>query len=228
MFFNCCKQTFHISQACISQRKKRRFNVKSSAYYFYMKKILPDFPITISVICISVALSHTLLKLMVIVLAKVAIKVFFNTTWSHDQCITWLHGLHILTLNHKSYSKSNRTLLQKYVCITYYICITYIFGANLCYKLGQLILLQIRANVVENWGSFVITIWGKCCYKLGQLLQVREVLLQNRAAITNWGKMYYKLRQVLQIRSIITNRGLTVAHVGFVMSIFNVLVLSNN
>ena len=52
------------------------------------------------------------------------------------------------------------------------------------------VLLQIRANVVTNWGRF---------YKLEQ------PLLQNRAAITNWGKMYHKLGQVLQIRAIITN-----------------------
>ena len=65
------------------------------------------------------------------------------------------------------------------------------------YKLGQTLLqigaaslLQIRASVVTNWGSY---------YKLGQ------PLLQNRAAVTNWGKMYYKLGQVLQIRAIITN-----------------------
>ena len=75
-------------------------------------------------------------------------------------------------------------------------------GAALCYyKLGQTLfqigatsLLQIRASVVTNWGSY---------YKLGQ------PLLQNRAAITNWGKMYYKLGQVLQIRAIITNWGIT-------------------
>ena len=69
------------------------------------------------------------------------------------------------------------------------------------YKLGQTLLrigaaslLQIRASVVTNWGSY---------YKLG------ELLLQNRAAITNCGKMYYKLWQVLQIRAIITNWGIT-------------------
>ena len=69
------------------------------------------------------------------------------------------------------------------------------------YKLGQTLLqigaaslLQIRASVVTNWGSY---------YKLGQ------PLLQNRAAITNWGKMYYKLGQVLQIRVVITNWGIT-------------------
>ena len=45
--------------------------------------------------------------------------------------------------------------------------------ANLCYKLGQLFLLQIREKVVINWGSFIITNWGKCCYKLVQLLQIR-------------------------------------------------------
>ena len=69
------------------------------------------------------------------------------------------------------------------------------------YKLGQTLLqigaaslLQIRASVVTNWGSY---------YKLGQ------PLLQNRAAITNLGKMYYKLEQVLQSRAIITNWGIT-------------------
>ena len=61
-------------------------------------------------------------------------------------------------------------------------------------QIGAASLLQIRASVVTNWGSY---------YKLGQ------ALLQNRAAITNWGKMYYKLGQVLQIRAIITNWGIT-------------------
>ena len=68
------------------------------------------------------------------------------------------------------------------------------------YKLGQTLLqigaaslLQIRASVVTNWGSY---------YKLGQ------PLLQNKAAITNWGKMYCKLGQVLQVRAIITNWGM--------------------
>ena len=79
------------------------------------------------------------------------------------------------------------------------------------YKLGQacvtnwssFALVQIRANVVTNWDSFIITNWGSY-YKLGQLL------LQNRAGITNWGKMYYKWGQVLQIRAIITNWGITI------------------
>ena len=68
------------------------------------------------------------------------------------------------------------------------------------YKLGQTLLqigavslLQIRASVVRNWGSY---------YKL------RQPLLQNRAAITYWGKIYYKLGQVLEIRAIITNSGI--------------------
>ena len=50
-------------------------------------------------------------------------------------------------------------------------------GASLCYNLGQLCLSQIRVNVVTNWGSFIITNWGKCCYKLGQLLQVRATVI---------------------------------------------------
>ena len=63
---------------------------------------------------------------------------------------------------------------------------------------GSFALLQIRANVITNRGSFIITNWDKFYNKLGQ------PLLQNRAAVTNWGKMYYKLWQVLQIRAIIT------------------------
>ena len=49
-------------------------------------------------------------------------------------------------------------------------------------QIGEASLLQIRANVITNWGSY---------YKLGQSL------LQNRVIITNWRKMYYKLGQVL-------------------------------
>ena len=71
------------------------------------------------------------------------------------------------------------------------------------YKLGQTLLqigeaslLQIRANVVTNWGSY---------FKLGQSL------IQNRVVITNWRKMYYKLGQVLQIGAIITYWAITCA-----------------
>ena len=60
-------------------------------------------------------------------------------------------------------------------------------------QIGATLLLQIRANVVKNGGSY---------YKLGQLL------LQNTAVITNWGKMYYNLGQVLQIRAIIKSWGI--------------------
>ena len=65
------------------------------------------------------------------------------------------------------------------------------------YKLGQILLqigaaslLQIRASIVTNWGSY---------YKLGQ------TLLQSRLPITNWGKMHYQLGQVLQIMAVITD-----------------------
>ena len=61
-------------------------------------------------------------------------------------------------------------------------------------QIGAASLLQIKASVVTNWGSY---------YKLG------KPLLQNRAAITIWAKMYYKLGEVLQIRAIIINWGIT-------------------
>ena len=105
-------------------------------------------------------------------------------------------------INESRDSMSNRTKSQKYICITNRgKLVLQIVAALFYYKLGQMLLqigaaslLQIRASVVTNWGSY---------YKLGQ------PLLQNRAAITNWGKMYYKLGQVLQIRTIITNWGIT-------------------
>ena len=81
------------------------------------------------------------------------------------------------------------------------------------YKLGQgcvtnwgsLVLLQVTANVVTNW--------GKCCYKLGQLLQFRATVITKQGS-------YYKLGQVLQIRAIIkkyvciTNWGKLVLQIG--------------
>ena len=85
------------------------------------------------------------------------------------------------------------------------------------YKLGQagvtnwgIVLLQIRANVVTNWGSSVITNCSKCCYKLGQLLQIKATIITKWGGFTNWGKMYYKLGQVFLIRTIITNWDITV------------------
>ena len=85
------------------------------------------------------------------------------------------------------------------------------------YKLGQacvtnwgsLHLLQIRANVVKNWGSFIITNQGKCVTNWGSYYKLGQPSLQNRAAITNWGKIYYKLGQIFQIRAIITNWDMT-------------------
>ena len=53
----------------------------------------------------------------------------------HDQWVTWLGRWDTLILNHKGYSKSNRTQLQKYVSITNW---------------GSFVLLQIRANVFTN------------------------------------------------------------------------------
>ena len=67
------------------------------------------------------------------------------------------------------------------------------------YKLGQgcvtnwggFVLLQVRGNVVTNW--------GKCCYKLG------KVLLQIGTAVTIQGNRYYKIGKVLQIGAGIAN-----------------------
>ena len=69
------------------------------------------------------------------------------------------------------------------------------------YKLGQacvtnwgsFVLLQIRANVVSNWGSFIVQISASVVTNWGSYYKLVQPLLQNRAAITNWGKTYYKL-----------------------------------
>ena len=62
------------------------------------------------------------------------------------------------------------------------------------YKLGQacatnwgsFVLLQIKANVVTNCGSFIITNWGNW----------GKLVLQVGAAITNKGNRYYKIGQL--------------------------------
>ena len=69
------------------------------------------------------------------------------------------------------------------------------------YKLGQacvtnwssFVLLQIRANVVTNWGRFIITNEASVVTNWDSYYQLGQPLLQNRAAITNWGEIYYKL-----------------------------------
>ena len=61
------------------------------------------------------------------------------------------------------------------------------------YKLGQacvtnwdsFVLLQIRANVVTNWGSFSITNLGSVVKNWGSYYKLGQLLLQNRAVITN-------------------------------------------
>ena len=53
----------------------------------------------------------------------------------------------------------------------------YILGQASVKNWGSFALLQIRENLVTNWGSFIITNWGKCCYKLGQLLQIRAAVI---------------------------------------------------
>ena len=90
---------------------------------------------------------------------------------------------------------------------------------------AALLLLQIRANVVRNWGSFIITIWGKCCYKLVYLLQIRATVITNTAGVTNWAKMYCKLGQVLQIRALITNWGITLIYIRLI-HINNIVTLT--
>ena len=64
-------------------------------------------------------------------------------------------------------------------------------GVSLCYKLGQIFLLQIRASVVTNWGKFyyelgaAITNYSSCYYKIERLLQIGQNVLQIGVGITN-------------------------------------------
>ena len=53
----------------------------------------------------------------------------------------------------------------------------YILGQASVKNWGRFALLQIRENLVTNWGSYNITNWGKCCYKMGQQLQIRAAVI---------------------------------------------------
>ena len=66
---------------------------------------------------------------------------------------------------------------------------------------GSFGLLQIRTNIITNWGTFIITSRGRCYYKLGQLLQIRVTVITKQGS-------YHELGQnVLQIGEGITNKG---------------------
>ena len=87
-------------------------------------------------------------------------------TWSR---VTWLGGWNRLTLNDKGilrakefYDKNIYVLQLGQACVTSW---------------GGFVLLQIRANIVTNWGSFITTNWGKYYYKLGELLQIRPTVI---------------------------------------------------
>ena len=70
------------------------------------------------------------------------IKCFLHIMWSHDQWVMWLGGWDTLILNHKGYSKSNRTNNKNmYVLQIGQACVTN--QGNRYYKIGQL--LQIGA-----------------------------------------------------------------------------------
>ena len=98
--------------------------------------------------------------------------------------------------------KSNRTQRQKRY-------IYYKLGQACVTNWGSFVLLQIRADVVTNRDSFIITNWASVVTNWDSYYKLEQPLLQNRAAITNWDKIYYKLGQVLQIRAIITNWSIT-------------------
>ena len=126
-------------------------------------------------------------------LAKVEIKLLFAyhvITWSMSHLTLW--SCDTLTLNHPHHkvivratelNKKNIYVLQIGAPLFYYK-----LGQTLL-EIGAASLLQIRASLIINWGSY---------YKLGQ------ALLQNRAAITNWAKCitnwgrYYELGQLLE------------------------------
>ena len=65
------------------------------------------------------------------------------------------------------------------------ICMYYNLGPACVTNWGSLVLLQIRAKVVTNSGSSIITNWGNCCHKLGQLLQIGLKIIQTGAGITS-------------------------------------------
>ena len=55
----------------------------------------------------------------------------------------------------------------------------YKLGQDCVTNWGSFLSLQIRANAVTIWGSFIVTNWGKCCYKLRQLYQIKATVITN-------------------------------------------------
>ena len=85
-------------------------------------------------------------------------KAFLEESWSHWQWVAWLGGWGTFNVNHKGCSKSIRTQLQKYICITNWVRLVFQIGAALfCWKseqtllqIGTASLLQIEPSVATN------------------------------------------------------------------------------
>ena len=78
-----------------------------------------------------------------------------------------------LTLNHKGYSKSNRTQWVTKIYMYYKL-------GQVCFtNCGSFALSKIREKVVTNCGSHIITNWGNCYYEMGQSLRIRNIVITN-------------------------------------------------
>ena len=100
--------------------------------------------------------SHTLLKLVAIVLTKVE---FIRRL--HDQWVPWLGGWDSVTLNQRGYNKNKKRgklVLEMEAAFFYYKLRQLGY-----YKLGWL--LQIRTTVITKYCKAAITNWGKIYYK---------------------------------------------------------------
>ena len=118
--------------------------------------------------CGQLNLSHIFLKLVEIIFFA------YHVITGSTSPVVWrgaFWGRHCHTMNNIGYSDNNR---QNSITKTYMSCK---LGETCVTNCGSFVLLKIMANVVTNWGTFVITNWGKCCYKLGQLLQIRTTVI---------------------------------------------------
>ena len=114
--------------------------------------------------CGQLNLSHTLLKLVTIVLAKMEIKLSFLISrvikWSMNHVTLWVRY---------PQPKISKVIVRAAELNNKKIYMYYKLGQVCVTNWRSIVLLQIRANIVTNW--------GKCCYKLGQPLQIRATVI---------------------------------------------------
>ena len=102
------------------------------------------------------------------------IQLFSNLAWSRGIWFTWLNDCGSVTLTYKLAKNFGHYSIGVEIKLFVNITLT---------RDRWYVIWQIRANVVKNQGSSVVTNWTKCYaeianyYKLGQVLQIRTNII---------------------------------------------------